>query len=671
MDATVADPVIGRLLDGRYTAQQRLAVGGMATVYIAHDNRLDRMVALKVMHPNLMHEPESIARFHREARAVAQLNSPRVVSVLDQGSAPTPAGVLNYLVMELVRGRSLRQYLGSRGRLMPFEALDIIDAVAEALTAAHQAGIIHRDIKPENILLGDDGQVKVADFGLARPLAQPTAALTQGVVMGTVGYLAPEQVTHGSSDYRSDVYAAGIVLFEMLTGQLPHTGATPMSVAYQSVHSEIPAPSQIVPGIPPELDSLTLRATARRPDQRPADGAALLDEVRRVAPYVAEPAEPAGTTVYPGAYAAPAPTPGYAPTRMDRPVRGALLDDEYFDTDRYGEAGYDEPDFDGGPGGPAYVGQPGRHSAASPGGSRRPPTWVFALVAGVVALILLFVGVHALLGGGGGNQVPLLTGESKDDAIHDLDQLGLKAAFGPAVYSEAIAADHVVSQSPSGTATVKSGDTVTLVLSLGPQQVAVPDLAGLSQDDAQKKLTSVKLSAGGVQTEPSDTVPEGSVVETDPKAGTKVDPASQVTLLVSSGKAAMTIPSDLIGKSFTDAKAELEGMGLKVSQTSDTSGTADAGDVAAVNPDVGSTVKAGDTVTLAVSTVDKTGTPVQVPNVRGKTWSQAQQILQQAGLNPQKDFWSNFSNGKVTAQSPAAGKTVPSGSTVTVRLGGN
>jgi serine/threonine-protein kinase len=296
---------------------------------------------------------------------------------------------------------------------------------------------------------------------------------------------------------------------------------------------------------------------------------------------------------------------------------------------------------------------------------------VLALVAGVVALILLFVGVHALLGGGAGNQVPLLTGESKDDAVNDLSQAGLKAAFGPGVYSEAIAVDHVVSQSPSGTATVKSGDTVTIVLSLGPKQVAVPDLAGLSQSDAQQRLGAVKLSVGGVQTEPNDTVPEGSVVETDPKAGAKVDPASQVTLLVSSGKATLTIPGDVIGKSYTDAKAELEGMGLKVAQTSDTSGTADAGDVAAVNPDVGSTVKAGDTVTLAVSTVEKTGTPVQVPNVRGKNWSQAQQILEQAGLKPAKDFWSNFSNGKVTAQSPAAGRTVPSGSTVTVRLGGD
>ncbi|MBL7621612.1 Stk1 family PASTA domain-containing Ser/Thr kinase [Frankia sp. AgB1.8] len=664
MDATVADPVIGRLLDGRYTAQERLAVGGMATVYIAHDNRLDRMVALKVMHPNLMHEPDFVARFHREARAVAALNSPRVVSVLDQGSAQTPAGVLNYLVMELVRGRSLRQYLASRGRLMPFEALDIIDAVAEALTAAHQAGIIHRDIKPENILLGDDGQVKVADFGLARPLAQPTEALTQGVVMGTVGYLAPEQVTHGIADYRSDVYAAGVVLFEMLTGQLPHTGATPMSVAYQSVHSEIPAPSQIVPGIPPELDSLTLRATARRADQRPQDGPALLDEVRRVAPFVAEPSEPAGTTAYPGPYAAAAPpTPGYAPTRVNRPVAGEP--DPFFDTDGYDETGYDAE-----PGGPGYGAHSRRHSAAGTPGWRRPPGWVFGLAAAVVVLILLIVGAKAILGGGGGNQVPLLTGEAKADAVQELKQAGLKAAFGTAVYSTTIPVDHVVSQSPSGTAQVKSGDTVKIILSLGPQQVAVPDLQGLSQADAQVKLQKAGLSAGGVQTEPNDTIAEGMVVSSDPAAGTKVDPSSQVTLVVSSGKTSMTIPADVIGKSFADAKAELAAMNLQVQRgPDDTSGTADKNTVATVSPGVGSTVNPGDTVTLSVSTVDQSGTPVKVPDVKGKSWSQAQKILRDAGLNPQKDFWSNFSGGNVTATSPNAGKTVASGSTVYVRLG--
>ncbi|MCM3923748.1 protein kinase, partial [Frankia sp. AiPs1] len=285
----MADPVIGRLLDGRYTAQERLAVGGMATVYVAHDNRLDRLVALKVMHPNLNHDPEFVSRFHREAKAVARLNTPRVVSVLDQGSDHTPAGLINYLVMELVRGRSLRQHLGTRGRLPVAEAVEIIEPVMEALAAAHDAGIIHRDIKPENILLGDDGQVKVADFGLARPLGQPTQALTDGVVMGTVGYLAPEQVTLGTADTRSDVYAAGVVLFESLTGHLPHSGATAMSMAYQSVHGDVPAPSTIVEGVPAELDGLVLRATARDPSRRPADGAALLDELHRIGPYLPAP----------------------------------------------------------------------------------------------------------------------------------------------------------------------------------------------------------------------------------------------------------------------------------------------------------------------------------------------------------------------------------------------
>jgi eukaryotic-like serine/threonine-protein kinase len=648
VDATVADPVIGRLLDSRYTAQERLAVGGMATVYIAHDNRLDRMVALKVMHPNLMHEPDFVARFHREARAVAALNSPRVVSVLDQGSAHTPAGVLNYLVMELIRGRSLRQYLGSRGRLMPYEAIDIMEAVAEALAAAHQAGIIHRDIKPENILLGDDGQVKVADFGLARPLGQPTNALTQGVVMGTVGYLAPEQVTHGAADYRSDVYAAGIVLFEMLTGQLPHTGATPMSVAYQSVHTEVPPPSQIVPGIPPELDDLVLRATARRPEQRPSDGPALVADVRQVMHFVVEPDLSDGGAPYPDPYAGPAATPGYAPTRREGAPGG------------YPNPGYGEMD-----GGPVYA---DRRSRA--GGSPRVPRWVFVALAAVVAIVLVAFGAHAVIGGGpGGSQVPLLTGEAKSDAIKELSQDGLKAVFGPAQNDPTIAKDHVVDQSPKGTAKVKPGDTVTLILSLGPAQVTVPDLHGLSPGDAQTKLQSMNLISGGVQPEPSDTVPSGEVIETNPKAGTKVDPSSQISLLVSSGKASVAIPGDLVGRSASAAQTELEGLNLVVQQTSDSSGAGAKGTVVAVSPSPGATVAGGSTVTLAVSTVDKNGTPVQVPDVRGKSWNDAQRILTQAGLKAEKDFISNFvDGGKVTAMSPSAGATAPSGSTVTVHL---
>jgi len=661
VDATVADPVIGRLLDGRYTAQERLAVGGMATVYIAHDNRLDRMVALKVMHPNLMHEPDFVARFHREARAVARLNSPRVVQVMDQGAAQTPVGILNYLVMELVRGRSLRQHLGTHGRLAPYEAIDILEAVAEALAAAHLAGIIHRDIKPENILLGDDGQVKVADFGLARPIGQPTAALTQGVVMGTVGYLAPEQVTHGVADYRSDVYAAGVVLFEMLTGQLPHSGATPMSMAYQSVHSEVPPPSTMVSGVEPEMDDLVLRATARRPDERPSDGVALLDEVRHVLPFVIDP----GPAVPPSDYqAAPAPVDRFAPTRVDHGVIAGDLD------------GYpDGPgDYQAAPGGrppaPAYANRRSGHSAGGKG--FRPPAWAYAVLAAVVVLVLLIIGAKALVGGGGGTEVPLLTGMTKADAEAELKADGLKWKYGNPIHSPTVAKDKVADYSPKDATKVSPGDTVTIYLSLGPEPVTIPDMKGWTQTDAQTKLQSLNLGFAGMREQSSEDVEKDKIIGTDPQAGTKVDPGTQITLLLSTGPAARTVPDDLVGKSYDEAKAELEGLGFKVRRDIDTSGAFSQDQVARTSPDAGQQIKPGSTVTLFVSAVDGggdgTGVTVKVPNVKGKSWSDAEQILEDAGLKVDFQGGRLFGSNKVRSTDPDSGTTVERGTTIHVRL---
>jgi len=242
MDTTVADPLVGRLVDGRYQVVSKIARGGMATVYEALDTRLDRPVALKVMHAGLAEDQVFVDRFIREARAAARLSDPGVVAVYDQGKDPQTG--LVFLAMELVSGRTLRDVIRTRGRLTPGEALDIMTPVLSALVAAHRAGIVHRDVKPENVLLADDGRVKVADFGLARSsLASGADSSTQGVVMGTVAYLAPEQVETGAADARSDVYSAGIVLFELLTGAPPFAGDTPMSVAYQHVTSDVPAPS--------------------------------------------------------------------------------------------------------------------------------------------------------------------------------------------------------------------------------------------------------------------------------------------------------------------------------------------------------------------------------------------------------------------------------------------
>ena len=279
------DPLVGRVLDGRYEITERLARGGMATVYRGIDTRLTRTVAVKIMHVGLGDDLEFARKFDHEARAAARLSHPNVVSVFDQGADAVDGNVVRpYIVMEYVEGQTLRDVINAHAPLDPVAALDLLEPVVAALAAAHDAGLVHRDVKPENVLLGDRGRVKVADFGLAKAISSQTQTATQGLLIGTVSYLPPELVTSGHADARSDVYSAGVVLFELLTGRKPHSGDTPIQVAYAHVHHDVPPPSAHAPRgtVPPYLDALVARATARDPALRPPDGRVLLTQVRRV-----------------------------------------------------------------------------------------------------------------------------------------------------------------------------------------------------------------------------------------------------------------------------------------------------------------------------------------------------------------------------------------------------
>ena len=275
--SSTGDALIGRTLDGRYRVLRRIADGGMATVYLAVDERLDREVALKVMREHLVHDESFVTRFRREARSSASLSHPNVVAVFDQGEDDGNI----FLAMEYVPGQTLREVMREEGPLSPRAALDVLEPVLLALAEAHAKGLIHRDVKPENVIINDNGTVKVADFGLARAVSSQTVTSTQGVLLGTVAYLSPEQVERGIADARSDVYAAGLMLFEMLTGTKAFTGETAIHVAYQHVHGGVPSPSSRVAGLPPALDELVAVATARDPDERPADAAEFLALVRR------------------------------------------------------------------------------------------------------------------------------------------------------------------------------------------------------------------------------------------------------------------------------------------------------------------------------------------------------------------------------------------------------
>ncbi|MCU1547758.1 MAG: serine/threonine-protein kinase, partial [Arthrobacter sp.] len=275
MQEYASDPLVGTLVDNRYLIQSKLARGGMSTVYLALDQRLERGVALKVMHPHMAGDPQFLDRLGREAKAAARLSHPHVVGVLDQGED----GRIAYLVMEYIKGHTLRDVLNERGALSPRLALALIDPVVEGLGAAHAAGLLHRDIKPENVLIAEDGRIKLGDFGLARAISTSTST---GALIGTVAYLSPELVLGKQADARSDIYSIGIMLYEMLTGRQPFDGDVPIQVAYQHVNSSVSAPSVLVPGLAAEVDELVQWCTANDPDQRPVDGNALLSELRHI-----------------------------------------------------------------------------------------------------------------------------------------------------------------------------------------------------------------------------------------------------------------------------------------------------------------------------------------------------------------------------------------------------
>ena len=578
----LADPLPGTVLDRRYRIDAPIARGGMSTVYAGTDLRLERQVAVKVMAPALAHDPAFTERFVREARTAARLSHPNAVAVFDQGAEQTAAGWVVFLVMELVAGATLREVLHRRGRLRPDEAVSVLEPVLAALAAAHRAGLVHRDVKPENVLISAEGTVKVVDFGLARAVAAPSTSTQAGMVLGTVAYVSPEQVARGVSDARTDVYSAGIVLFELLTGTPPYGGDSALAVAYRHVHDDVPAPSTRVAGIPPALDDLVLRATCREPGGRPADAGVFLAELAmaradlglrrvpsrevatafgieaptvpagpgRAGPTAPEFAGPRGTTALP-AYARPVEAPG-------RSRRGAS---------RIGPA-------DG---------------SGWPAERRRRRTWSWVALA-VVLLAALATGTTAWwFGSGRFAAVPSLTQLTRAQAEARLDGADLTARFDQEP-SETVAAGRVVRSDPASGGRVLRGHSVTVVLSSGPPAVAVPSVTGQSVDDAQAAIQRAGLRPQ-VTEQPSADVDAGLVVSQTP-AGGKANRGSTVQLVVSTGPAIVEVP-DVRGLSIDDARQKLQDAGFRVKVRS-----LRIGNVIAQSPGGGSERKQGSTVTI-------------------------------------------------------------------------
>jgi serine/threonine-protein kinase len=635
------DPLIGRLIDGRYQVRSRIARGGMATVYLATDLRLERRVAIKVMHGHLADDKEYKARFIQEARSAARLAHPNVVNVYDQGQDDDTA----YLVMEYLPGITLRELLQEHRVLTTTQALDIMEAILAGLAAAHKNGIVHRDLKPENVLLADDGRIKIGDFGLARAATANTA--TGNALLGTIAYLSPELVTRGVADTRSDIYAVGIMLYEMLAGEQPFKGEQAFQIAQQHANDTVPTPSSKNPRVPVELDELVLWATARDPDQRPHDARVFLDQVLETRAIVQSDDSGATTTqrtmVLPSA---PATSTTDAETQVLQPRS----------RHRTGPVVADST------------------TALATKSERRKAKgfWIFGLV---ILLAALAGGTGWYFGAGPGGHVtiPELSGKSPTVATAALRDLGL--TVNPknwSIDSPTVPVGDVVATTPKEGSSVAKDSTVTLLVSTGPKLLAYANVVGLPEHDAIQKIgdEGFTYSKKGSTQQFDDKIARGIVIAALGADGKSLADATQygdkqpISLVVSAGP----LP-DVAGKSFDDAAAILKGVELKAQpgkqSYSDTipkdmviaieAPTDSNGNPAAIHP--------GDTVNLTISRGKE---QVEVPDVTNMTWDEAKPILTGAGFTVKvpKQVDENPKFCTVTKTDPAPGTTVDKGSQV-------
>lgn len=638
----LTDPLLGRLIDGRYEVRQRIAAGGMATVYLALDKRLERLVAVKVMHAAFGGESdqgEYASRFRREAKASARLTHPGLVRVYDQGTD----GNLSYLTMEYVDGENLRMRLNHESTLTVGESLAMIEAILDALSAAHRLGLVHRDVKPENVLIDEDGRPKLADFGLARAVTEVTSTST-GTVMGTVAYLAPELVQRGEADARTDIYAVGIMLFEALTGRQPFTAPSAIEVATRHVHEDVPPPSTYVPWLPAEIDLLVLALASREPSGRPANATAALAVVRQTRAMIDEPTLDRKADPPSGAFrlvdddatavfdSTPTGSTIALPIGLNSPIFAAT-EAEFFD----------DPD------------------AVEPAHSR--PRWALWVVA-VIAAVLLTLGLGAwwynTQGPGAFTTVPPVAGETADVATGILSAADLEAIV-LTDYSDDVPVGIVIRTVPDAQEQIAKGETVKLVVSQGPRMEIVPPVVGISETDAIDQLEATGFSVGTTDRPYSDTIPKGEVMSTDPAAEASVRHDLPINLVVSQGPQPITIP-DLKGVTEDQAKAQLSAFAMVVTVEYERTTDVKKGEVFKTDPAAGSESTRTARITLYVSE----GKPlVLVPSFIFMDVDQAIAAAEDLGLvpdlRPQK-LWST--KNKISDQDVKPGTYVEVGSTV-------
>ena len=639
----------GELIDGRYQLIRHMASGGMATIYEGLDTRLDRKVAVKIMHPHLAQDEQFVERFIREAKASAALSHPNIVSVQDQGwnQNGTPAV---FLVMELVEGHTLREYLNEQGALSVASGIQFLLPVLSALSAAHKLGIVHRDIKPDNILISKEGRIKIADFGLAKgPLLGTTMTAESSIVLGSVSYLSPEQVQRGIADARSDVYSAAITAFEIFTGEKPYAGEEPIQIAYMHVNERVPLMSTKRSGIPPELDQLIYRATNSDPDARPRDAS----EFHQSLTLIAQALDPNQKQLsleldIPIAPMRP------ASKKPNRREKARIEKEETVAISKRENTGENSK-------------AEGKENTAQIRKRKKISKRVRRnrYIAVGLAIALGIFGWYALVGPGSKVVVPSIVGATQEEALGALSPLGLTLVISEKRFDEEISEGQIIESDPAGGGKVDAGGQVKAILSKGAERYLIPSLVGLTPEAAVNLLAKLPIKVGDLTEVFSDQAPRGFVISSSPAAGKKVKRDAVINLLISKGVETIDVTS-YVGKSADQALNELTEGGFDVETVNEFSESVLAGTVITQVPSGGAPLAKGTKITLTVS---KGSQYVFIPNIFSLTEAKARAALADLELKVVVKKIGVKKVKAVTNISPKIGTKVKRGSTVTITVG--
>ena len=627
----------GELIDGRYQLLRQVANGGMASIYEALDTRLDRKVAVKIMHPHLAQDEAFVSRFIREAKAAAALSHPNIVAVQDQGWNQSGVPAV-FLVMELIEGHTLREYLNERGRFDIKDAINYLTPILSALAAAHVLGIVHRDIKPENILISKDGRIKIADFGLARgELIGSTMTAESSVILGSVSYLSPEQVQRGIADSRSDVYAAGIVAYEMFTGEKPFNGDSPIQIAYMHVNEEIPRLRSKRKEIPQALDDLIASATAKNPDDRPRTAAEFLDQLQKIQIEMD-------------------PKKNQLDLGLDLPVEPIR--------EKARKKVKEEPVKEE----TAPVKESTREIKRQEEKKQRASKRVRRnrKVALILAIALGVGGWWTLVGPGSRVVVPSTVGGTYDEAMNSFTPLGLTAVVVENRYDEEIPKGKIIQSIPEGGGKIDAGGSVKLIVSKGPERYTIPSVKGLTPEAAQAAIMKSPLTFGTITEVFNSDIPKGFVISSTPVSGTSVKRDATVDLIVSKGIEQVALASYL-GKSGEQALNELTQAGFNVEAGYAFSETVPELAVISQNPAGGATANKGGKVSILISKGARyTYIPKTIITMEANA---AKATLESLGLKVKVVTIGSAKKKVVKKVSPAVNTKVLRGSLVTITVG--